>query len=400
MHTPSFQPSSEDAPSPCPACASLHLTAFFEVSGVPGTTTLLIPTREEALSYAKGDIRLFFCEDCGFISNLLYDPRVTEYSERYEGTQAFSPTFDAYHRELAQGLIDRHQLRGRRALEVGCGQGEFLQLLCTIGDLEGIGFDPAVREEAIHREPGLRLRFVRDMFSEAYGDVDADLYCCKMTLEHIPEVASFVGMLRRSIGDRPDAIVFVQVPEVGLILQQGQFYDVMHEHCSYFTATSLRRLFAAQGFEVIATPIQYQGQHLSLEARPARPRLLTEPLDDLRELCLSFADRCAEKADRWAKTIGRALDAGQRIVLWGSGSKATAFLNALGIENEIDGVVDINPNRRGMYLATCGQEIIAPDRLPERPPGLVIAVNPIYREEIRRQLADMGLAPELLTLSP
>ena len=53
-----------------------------------------------------------------------------------------------------------------------------------------------------------------------------------------------------------------------------------------------------------------------------------------------------------------------------------------------------------MYLATCGQEIIAPDRLPERPPGLVIAVNPIYREEIRRQLADMGLAPELLTLSP
>jgi len=400
MHTPSFQPCSQDAPSPCPACASLHLTAFFEVSGVPGTTTLLIPTREEALSYAKGDIRLFFCEDCGFISNLLYDPRVTEYSERYEGTQAFSPTFDSYHRELAQGLIDRYQLRGRRALEVGCGQGEFLQLLCTIGDLEGIGFDPAVREEALHREPGLQLRFVRDMFSEAYGDVDADLYCCKMTLEHIPEVASFVGMLRRSIGERPDAIVFVQVPEVGLILQQGQFYDVMHEHCSYFTTTSLRRLFAAQGFEVIATPIQYQGQHLSLEARPGRPRLSKEPLDELRELCRSFAERCAERADRWVKTIERALDAGQRIVLWGSGSKATAFLNALGIESEIDGVVDINPNRRGMYLATCGQEIIAPDRLPEQPPGLVIAVNPVYREEIRRQLAEMGLTPELLTLSP
>ena len=399
MHTPSFQPRSAEAPSPCPACGSLRLTAFFEVCGVPGTTTLLIPTREEALSYPKGDIRLFFCEDCGFISNLLYDPAVTEYSERYEGTQAFSPTFDTYHRELAQGLIDRHQLRGRRALEVGCGQGELLQLLCSIGDLEGIGFDPAVRAEAFHREPELRLRFVRDMYSEAYGDIDADLYCCKMTLEHIPEVGSFAEMLRRSIGERPDAIVFVQVPEVGLILRQGQFYDVMHEHCSYFTPTSLRRLFAAQGFEVIATPIQFQGQHLGLEARPGRARSLNEPLDELRELCLSFADRCAERADRWVKTIQPALDAGHRVVLWGSGSKATAFLNALGIENEIDGVVDINPNRRGMYLATCGQEIIPPDRLPERPPQLVIAVNPIYREEIRRQLAEMGLTPELLTLS-
>ena len=86
------------------------------------------------------------------------------------------------------------------------------------------------------------------------------------------------------------------------------------------------------------------------------------------------------------EVIGRALDAGKRVVMWGSGSKATAFLNALDIESEIDGVVDINPNRWGMYLATCGQEIIAPDRLREHPPDLVIAVNPIYREEIRRYL--------------
>ena len=400
MRTPSFHSSSRDVPCPCPACGSERLTPFFEVSGVPGTTTLLIPTREEALSYPKGDIRLFFCEDCGFISNLLYDPMLTEYSERYEGTQAFSPTFDAYHQDLAQGLIDRHQLHGRRALEVGCGQGEFLQLLCSIGDLEGIGFDPAVRDEALHREPGLRLRFVRDMYSEAHGDIDADLYCCKMTMEHIPDVASFVGMLRRSIGDRSEAIVFVQVPEVGLILRERQFYDVMHEHCSYFTPASLRQLFTTQGFDVIATPIQFQGQHLSLEARPGQPRRLEEPLDELRELCMSFAERCDERAARWVEVIGGALDAGQRVVLWGSGSKATAFLNALDVESEIDGVVDINPNRWGMYLATCGQEIIAPDRLRERPPDLVIAVNPIYREEIRRQLAEMGLTPELLTLSP
>ena len=399
MRKPDFRTSSVEVPCPCPACDSERLTPFFEVSGVPGATTLLIPTREEALSYPKGDIRLFFCEDCGFISNLLFDPRLTEYSERYEGTQAFSPTFDAYHRGIAQSLIDRHQLHGRRALEVGCGQGEFLHLLCTIGDLEGIGFDPAVREGSLHQAPELRLRFVRDMYSEAYADVDADLYCCKMTLEHIPNVASFVGMLRRSIGDRPDAVVFVQVPEVGLILRENQFYDVMHEHCSYFTPASLRRLFAAQGFEVIATPIQFQGQHLSLEARPAQPQRSDEPLEELRELCMGFAERCSERAARWVEVIGQALDAGRRVVMWGSGSKATAFLNALDIESEIDGVVDINPNRWGMYQATCGQKIIPPDRLREHPPDLVIAVNPIYREEIRRQLAEMGLTPELLTLT-
>jgi hypothetical protein len=86
-------------------------------------------------------------------------------------------------------------------------------------------------------------------------------------------------------------------------------------------------------------------------------------------------------------------------VLWGSGSKATSWLTALDIRDEIRQVVDINPNRQGMFLATCGQEIVAPERLVECPPDLVIAVNPIYREEIRRQLAELGVAPELLTLA-
>ena len=384
----------------CPSCTSDDLRVFHRAKGVPVNSCLSLSTREEALAFPRGDISLAFCQSCGFIFNAAFDESLLEYSERYDPTQAFSGTFNRWHLKLAESLVEQYGLRGKRIIEIGCGKGEFLTMLCELGANSGIGFDPAVDPERTRAPKEGDAKFVQDFYSEKYADEKGDFVCCKMTLEHIPEVASFVGMLRGSIGERPDAIVFVQVPEVGLILQQGQFYDVMHEHCSYFTTTSLRRLFAAQGFEVIATPIQYQGQHLSLEARPGRPRLLKEPLDELRELCRSFADRCAERADRWAKTIGRALDAGQRIVLWGSGSKATAFLNALGIESEIDGVVDINPNRRGMYLATCGQEIIAPDRLPERPPGLVIAVNPIYREEIRRQLADMGLAPELLTLSP
>lgn len=396
---PSFIPGAEPAPGVCPACASDRVTPFYEQRGIPTVTTLLIPSREEARAYPTGDILLCFCEQCGFISNLLFDPELTEYSERYEGTQNWSPTFDAYHRELARDLIERHDLHGRRIVEIGCGQGEFLRALCELGDNEGLGFDPAVRPETVLAAAGTKLDFVQDFYSEAYSETDADFYCCKMTLEHIHDVGRFARMLRKSIADQPDAIVFIQVPESGLILRQAQFYDVLYEHCSYHTPASIERLFALAGFAVTSTRIQYGGQHLSLEARAGIPRPSRESVEEVRELCMSFAERCAGEVRKWSDRLERTLDAGKQVVLWGSGSKATGFLTTLGIEDEIPCVVDVNPRREGMYLAGSGHRIVSPEALRELSVDLVIIVNPIYREEIQTQLASMDLHPELVALS-
>ena len=57
----------------------------------------------------------------------------TEYSGRYESTQGYSPTFNAFHERLAQDMIDRFDLHGKEIIEIGCGNGEFLVLLCELG---------------------------------------------------------------------------------------------------------------------------------------------------------------------------------------------------------------------------------------------------------------------------
>jgi hypothetical protein len=400
MRVPSFAPGAADPGAHCPACGSARLRPFFETRGAPATTTILIPSRAEARAVPRGDILLCLCEACGFVHNARFDARLTEYSERYEGTQSYSPTFDAYHRGLALDLIERHGLRGRRVLEIGCGQGEFLELLCELGANEGIGFDPAVRKEGEIRVGGGRVRYVKQFYSPALGDEAADLTCCKMTLEHVPDVGAFAAMLREAVGDRPGAVLYVQVPEFGLILREAHFHDVMYEHCSYYTAESLRGIFERAGFDVLATPITYAGQHLGLEARPGRSRPGAEPGAALRELCAGFAARCEKRARRWADDLGDALARGKRVVVWGSGSKAASFLEALGLGDEVAAVVDINPNRHGMYLAGGGHEIVAPESLPSLDPDLVVAVNPIYRDEIAAQLARLDLRAELRTLAP
>ena len=90
----------------CTSCGAAGMEVFHAIDGVPTNSCILLPTREEAQSYPCGDVRLAFCRHCGFISNIAFDPKLTEYSGRYEETQAFSPTFNAFHDKLAHALVE------------------------------------------------------------------------------------------------------------------------------------------------------------------------------------------------------------------------------------------------------------------------------------------------------
>jgi hypothetical protein len=72
-----------------------------------------------------------------------------------------------------------------------------------------------------------------------------------------------------------------------------------------------------------------------------------------------------------------------------------AFLNTIGITDEIEFVVDINPYRQGKYLPGSGKLIVAPNFLRDYRPDVVVAMNPIYLDEIRKDLNSLGLDPEL-----
>lgn len=387
----------------CPSCSGKGMRVFHREASVPTNSCILMGSREEAIGYPRGQIELAFCPKCGFISNMAFDARLTEYSGRYEETQGFSDTFNAFHRKLAEQLIERHNLRGRDVLEIGCGKGEFLLLLAELGDNRGTGFDPGYRDDRTVGEAARNVRFVRDFYSEKYAEHNADFVCCKMTLEHIHPTAEFVGTVRRAIGDRRDVMVFFQVPDTTRILRDCAFEDVYYEHCSYFGPGSLARLFRRSGFEVLHIETAYADQYLTIEARPALgtsgvPLAAEDDLELLARYVDAFPSKLEDQLARWRGVVTLAARAGKKVVLWGSGSKGVSFLTMVGVGDLIEYVVDINPYRQGYYMPGGGQRIVAPAFLAEYRPDQVIVMNSIYRDEIAREISAMGLAPEVLAL--
>ena len=387
----------------CPNCRAADMAVFYEATDVPVHSVLLMPTREAALAYPTGNIALGFCPACGFIANTAFDPGVHEYSSSYEETQGFSATFNTFHRQLAMRLIERYALRNKAVIEIGCGKGEFLALLCELGNNRGIGFDPAYVSGRYHSTVQDRLTFIQDFYSEKYAGCQADFVCCKMTLEHIQGTADFVRSLHWSLGKHAETVVFFQVPDVTRILQELAFWDIYYEHCSYFSPGSLARLFRSCGFAIIDLVREYDAQYLMLEARPSYGQAApaVSPEDDLETLARQvqhFAAHSRQKLAAWQDLLRRMHHQGRRVVIWGAGSKGVAFLTTLKVRHEITHAVDINPYKHGTYMAGTGHQIVGPDFLRDYLPDVVIIMNPIYREEIRQALAVRGLTPELLTV--
>lgn len=386
----------------CPTCDGTRTRAFHREARIPTNSCLLLADRAEAETYPRGDLELRFCEACGFIYNSRFDVELSEYSARYEETQGFSERFNAFARDLARRWVDKYDLAGRTVLEIGCGKGEFLEMMCEAGVERGIGIDPSAHPDRLTSEAAQRIEWITDFYSEAYSHLHADAVVCRHTLEHIQPVGEFMRTVRKSIGDRLDTIVLFELPDVRRVLEEIAFWDVYYEHCSYFSAGSLARLFRATGFEVIDVSLDYDDQYLLVEARPSdllpaqgEPLPIEDDLTALDELVDTFSQGYSDKLTEWAAQID---EAGDRVVIWGAGSKGVSFLTALGEDSPIRYAVDINPHKHGMFMAGTGQEIVAPDFLVDYRPELVIIMNPVYVEEIREDLQRLGLSPALMAV--
>lgn len=385
----------------CPGCGtSHHGEPLYEILQVPVHDVQILRSRDAALTCARGDIRLVHCSGCGFIWNQAFDPGLLNYAIDYESTQAFSPTFNRFHERLARDLIKRYDLNRKKIIEVGCGQGEFLTLLCDLGDNQGIGFDPAYTGGSESE----RVTVLPKHYARAPEAREADFLCCKMTLEHIRDTQDFLRVVRNTLDNRQDITVFFQIPEVTRILRERAFWDIFYEHCSYFSPGSLARVFRAADFEVKDIWRDYGDQYLMIEAQPGlrdgQPLSLEEGPKGLSTDVDAFRYGVRTDMNRWLTWLSALGANGKRIALWGGGSKAVAFLSALGSREEIVCAVDINPRKANTYLAGAGQQIIHSERLPEFNPDTVLVMNPVYRDEVADNLAKLGLAPELLTVDP
>jgi len=385
----------------CPACFAPGYEVFLEIAGAPVHVGVVWETREAALACPRGDIHLAFCRRCGFIDNVAFDEDLVDYELRYDNALHFSKVFVEYERAVAERLVARYGIRNGHVLEIGCGGGHFLGLLCELGDNRGHGYDPSHDPGNADASVGRTVEVVKDYYSDKYKDQPADLIACRHVLEHIQDPRAFLESLRSTLEDQPDCVLYFEVPNAFLALRDLSIWDVIYEHTIYFVPNALGTLFRATGFEVLDLHEAYDGQFVGIEARPCpRPAQPPEPVETpgLVADVEAYGAHFRAKRDEWQKRMDGFAAAGRTAVVWGGGAKAVSFLHLLDVSEQVEWVVDINPGKQGSFLAGGGQEIIAPERLVDIRPDVVVVMNPVYKAEIEARLSELGLSPQVLSV--
>jgi SAM-dependent methyltransferase len=346
-------------------------------------------------------LHAFVCEECYLVQLPEFEPPEKIFKD-YAYFSSFSTSFLEHARRYVEQSIGRFGLdTNSRILEVASNDGYLLQYFRDQG-IPVLGVEPA-RNVAEAAEAG-GIRTIPDFFGRrlaselvAAGEA-ADLVIGNNVLAHVPDLNDFVAGLK--LVPKPGGVITLEFPHLLRLIAGGEFDTIYHEHFSYFSFTTVHRVFAAHGlrlFDVEEIPthggsLRIYACHAEDERRPsgaAEDLLERERREGLTEIetYTAFEERPkAAKRDLLEFLIG-ARRAGQNVVGYGAAAKATTLLNYCSIRDDfIDYVVDRSPHKQGRFLPGSHLPIHDPAQVDVTRPDYLLLFAWNLKDEIIEQM--------------
>jgi SAM-dependent methyltransferase len=327
------------------------------------------------------DLELYECPQCGLIQ--LACPPVPYYREVIRAA-AFSPEMREFRIRQLGDWVERHELRGKRILEIGCGKGEYLSLLGETG-AEATGLEYAGASVRHCQRNGLSA--IRGFLAKPSQKISApafDGFMCLNFMEHWPAPVQTL----RAIGNNllAGAIGLVEVPNFDMILRENLYSEFISDHLSYFTGETLRFALQQAGFEVLECRSIWYDYILSATVRKRQPSDLSALLGQQHKITdeiTGFITRFPIKS----------------VAVWGAGHQALATLALAGLGSSIRYVIDSAPFKQGKFTPATHLPIVPPSQLSDDPVQAIIIMAAGYSDEIAgiiRQHYRLGIPVAIL----
>jgi 2-polyprenyl-3-methyl-5-hydroxy-6-metoxy-1,4-benzoquinol methylase len=188
---------------------------------------------------------LYACRRC----TLVYaDPMRAATPSHYEGGETYKDRWE-FHRTL--DLLGREK---KKILEIGCGEGMFLQHALRRGhDCVGLDFNERAVE---HARQSLKHERVYAMtleeFAERFPEERFDVICFFHVLEHVERPLSFLEQTRARL--RAGGMLCIAVPNENRFTLQHvsrEPWDYPAHHLTRWTRVSLQTLLQRAGMELV-----------------------------------------------------------------------------------------------------------------------------------------------------
>lgn len=387
----------------CRFCQTDLKVVFIDLFNSPASNSFLSAEQlnEPEFYYP---LKVYTCHHCFLVQIDEYKKSDTIFDNSYVYFSSYSRTWLEHARNYVNRMVSRFGFNEKsKVIEIASNDGYLLQYFVEKG-IPVLGIEPASNTAEVAKSKGINS--VIDFFGVRLAqqltgqNTKADLLLGNNVLAHVPDIVDFTKGLKILLSER--GAITMEFPHLVQLIENNQFDTIYHEHFSYLSFTTVKKIFEAADLEMFdVEEIPTHGGSLRIYAK--------HPEDRSKEISanvITLLDKEKEKGimdsgyylgfqERALKIKMSLLDfliaqkkAGKKVAAYGAAAKGNTLLNYCGIKSDlIEYVVDANPHKQNKFLPGSHIPVVNEACLKEQKPDYVIILPWNIKEEVQAQLS-------------
>ncbi len=351
-------------------------------------------------------LKLFVCNNCFLVQVDEMEKADNIFDAEYTYFSSFSTSLLEHSRNYVEMMVRRFGFNENSlVIEIASNDGYLLQYFKEF-NVPVLGFDPTANTAKAAEEKGIET--IIDFFGEETATAQlvekgkkADLFIGNNVLAHVPDINDFVKGMKVAL--KETGVITMEFPHLMKLVDDCLFDLIYHEHFSYLSFSTVKRIFEKQGLEMfdvdeISThggSLRIYAKHIEDKSREIHPNVkkLLDKEDQAGVTSLDYYKGYQEQIDNikyntWSFLIEQK-KLGKKVVGYGAAAKGNTLFNFCGVKGTdlIEYVVDLSPHKQNKYLPGSHIPVVSEEYLNNTKPDYVIIIPWNLKTEISNQLS-------------
>ena len=389
----------------CRFCGTPLKYVFADLGSTPISNANL--TKEDlAKREVYYPLKVFVCDRCFLVQLPEHESAENIFNDQYAYFSSYSTSWLTHAKEYVNYITNRLKLNNKsQVIEIASNDGYLLQYFLP-KKIPVLGIEPTANTAKVAIEKGIPslteffgVKLAKKIVSK---NIKADLFIGNNVLAHVPGLNDLVAGMKIIL--KKEGVITMEFPHLLKLIECNQFDTIYHEHFSYFSFITVRKIFAKHGLTIFdVEELPTHGGSLRIFARHTENVALpeTERAQELIEreskygfentkIYTDFQKRIIQTKLNLLEFLVAGKKSGKTFVGYGAPAKGNTFLNYCGIRGDIlDYTVDRSPHKQNHFLPGTRIPICAPEKIFETKPDYVFILPWNIKNEIVEQMKDI-----------
>jgi len=353
-------------------------------------------------------LAVYVCSSCHLVQVDEYKKAKDIFNNEYVYFSSYSKSWVEHARLYVEEMVQRFKFNENSfVIEIASNDGYLLQHFKNKG-VPVLGVEPTKNTANVAALKGIPT------ISEYFGSDFAinlknkrkkgNLLIGNNVLAHVPDINDFVEGLKIAL--RKGGVITMEFPHLLRLVENCQFDTIYHEHYSYLSFTTVKKIFDAHALEMFdVQELPTHGGSLRIFAKHRRDtdkvilpsvKLMLEKESQAGINTPEYYQNFQIRVDRIKYQALNFLIAQKKekkkVIAYGAAAKGNTLLNYTGIKgiDLIQFVVDAAPSKQGKYLPASHIPVYDESKIRESRPDFIIILPWNLKEEITEQLSYVG----------